>query len=114
MTSPTRVPYFLNLFQIRFPVGGVCSIGHRASGVTLAAALPILIGLLHRSLAGPEGYAAVVTALGTVTGKVAAVLLAWALGHHALAGVRHILKDVDVAHLDSPAAARGWPSLAAE
>jgi succinate dehydrogenase / fumarate reductase cytochrome b subunit len=111
MTSPSRGPYFLNLFQIRFPVGAVCSIGHRASGVILAAALPILIYLLHRSLTGPEGYAAVVTALGTVTGKVAAVLLAWALGHHALAGVRHILKDVDVGASLGPARRSAWLAL---
>jgi succinate dehydrogenase / fumarate reductase cytochrome b subunit len=111
MTSPTRVPYFLNLFQIRFPVGAVCSIGHRASGVILAAALPILIGLLHRSLAGPEGYAAVVTSLATVTGKTAAVLLAWALGHHALAGVRHILKDVDVGASLGLARRSAWLAL---
>lgn len=111
MIPQTRAPYFLNLLQIRFPVGAVCSIGHRASGVILAVALPVLIYLLRRSLAGPEEYAAAVTLLGAVPGKAAVVLLAWALGHHALAGVRHLLKDVDVGASLASARVSAWLAL---
>jgi len=89
-------PDFLDLRKIRFPVGAVCSIGHRISGVTLAFGLPVVVYLLRQSLAGPTEYAALAVWLEALPGKAATVLFAWALGHHALAGVRHLLKDIDV------------------
>lgn len=112
MTTRSGAPHFLGLFQIRFPVGAVCSIAHRISGVILAVSVPLLIFALHRSLAGPEGFATVVTTLATAAGKAASVLLAWALGHHALAGVRHILKDVDVGASLGSARRTAWLALA--
>ncbi|HEX8740979.1 MAG TPA: succinate dehydrogenase, cytochrome b556 subunit [Casimicrobiaceae bacterium] len=112
MTPTSRRPYFLDLFRIRFPVGAVCSIGHRAAGVILAVALPALVYLLDRSLAGPQQYAAVVAWLRSVPGKALVVLLAWAFGHHVLAGVRHMLKDVDVGSSLAMARRSAWLALA--
>ena len=43
-------PVFLNLTQIKLPVGALTSIGHRISGVVLAINVPIAIYLLQRSL----------------------------------------------------------------
>ncbi|HEX7329560.1 MAG TPA: succinate dehydrogenase, cytochrome b556 subunit [Casimicrobiaceae bacterium] len=112
MTPTSRRPYFLDLFRIRFPVGAVCSFGHRVAGVILAVALPALVYLLDRSLAGPQQYAAVVAWLHSVSGKAMLVLLAWALGHHVLAGVRHMLKDVDVGSSLTVARRSAWLALA--
>ena len=38
--QPRRLPVFLNLAQIRFPIGAIASIAHRVSGVLLFIALP--------------------------------------------------------------------------
>ena len=40
MARSTR-PVFLNLTQIRMPVGALTSIGHRVTGVLLAASVPV-------------------------------------------------------------------------
>ena len=49
MARSTR-PVFLNLTQIRMPVGALTSIGHRVTGVLLAASVPVGVFLLDRSL----------------------------------------------------------------
>ena len=43
---------FLNLTQIAMPVGALTSIGHRISGVILAASVPAAIYLAHHLLGG--------------------------------------------------------------
>lgn len=89
-------PVFLNLTQIRMPVGALTSIGHRVTGVLLAAGVPVGVFLLDRSLQTEQGFADVSGLLGHGPVKVAVVLLVWALAHHVLAGVRHLLSDFDV------------------
>jgi succinate dehydrogenase / fumarate reductase cytochrome b subunit len=89
-------PRFLNLFLLRYPVGAVCSFAHRVSGVLLALFLPAFVILLRASLAGPSGYEDVATLLRQPVVKAVAFVLFWALAHHVLAGVRHLLKDIDL------------------
>jgi succinate dehydrogenase / fumarate reductase cytochrome b subunit len=89
-------PVFLNLTQIRMPVGALTSIGHRVTGVLLAAGVPVGVFLLDRSLRNEQGFADVSGLLGQGAVQVAVVLLVWALAHHVLAGVRHLLSDFDV------------------
>jgi succinate dehydrogenase / fumarate reductase cytochrome b subunit len=89
-------PVFLNLTQIELPAGALTSILHRITGVVLAAGVPAGIYLLDRSLQSEQGFAQVAAILGHAAGKAAAVVLVWALAHHALAGVRHLLSDFDV------------------
>ena len=89
-------PVFLNLTQIKMPVGALTSIGHRISGVVLAAVVPALIYLFALSLRDETGFARV-TALSThMSFKAAAVIATWALAHHLLGGVRHMLSDINV------------------
>ena len=95
MMRSTR-PAFLNLTQIRMPVGALTSIGHRVAGVLLAAGVPVGAYLLDRSLQNERGFAYVAGLLGHGPVKVALVLVIWALAHHVLAGVRHLLSDFDV------------------
>lgn len=89
-------PAFFNLLQIGMPVGAVTSILHRVTGVVLALGVPFAVYLLDRSLQGPQAYARVIGLLDTWICRGAAILLVWALAHHALAGVRHLLGDIDV------------------
>ena len=94
-TTRTRRPVFLDLRHIAMPVGALTSIGHRISGVVLAVAVPVAIFLFAQSLRGETGFAWV-TALSTHPAfKVAAVIAVWALAHHLLGGVRHLLSDFE-------------------
>ena len=86
-------PVFLDLARVRFPVGAVASIGHRISGVILAASLPFAVFALQESLANERTFDLLP---GSPFGRVALVLLAWACAHHLFAGVRHLLTDIGI------------------
>jgi succinate dehydrogenase / fumarate reductase cytochrome b subunit len=89
-------PKHLDLLRIRLPVGGVVSILHRVTGVLLVLALPLVFLFLQKSLQSPEGFAQVVAQLGSVPARVFLLLVAALLAHHFLAGVRHLLLDLDI------------------
>lgn len=95
MTKSPR-PIFLNPMRIRMPVGAWTSIGHRVTGILLAAATPISVYLLDLSLRSEQHFAVVSSWLGWWAMKVFAVISTWALSHHLLAGVRHLLSDFGV------------------
>jgi succinate dehydrogenase / fumarate reductase cytochrome b subunit len=101
-------PVFLNLVQIQSPVGAVCSFGHRVSGVLLAAGLPLLLWLIDASLGSPEGYAYVMQVFDRLGMRVLLMFWIWALAHHLLAGIRHLLSDVDLGSRIAPARRRAW------
>jgi succinate dehydrogenase / fumarate reductase cytochrome b subunit len=111
MPKPSRRARFLDLTRIRFPVGAVCSIGHRVSGVALAAAIPLLIALFARSLAGEEGFAEAARWLSPLPARAALVLVIWAFAHHLLAGVRHLLMDIGAGAALGPARASAWLAI---
>lgn len=88
-------PRFLNLLHLHYPVGAVCSFAHRVSGILLAIFAPALVWLLRRSLESPSGYEAITRIMHPFLAKGAALVFVWAFAHHALAGVRHLLMDID-------------------
>jgi len=94
-------PVFLNLMQIRLPVAGVMSIIHRATGVVMVIAIPLLIYLFGLSLSGKAGFtdASALFANGLV--KLLLFLFLWGLMHHLLAGIRYLLIDIDIG-VDKP------------
>lgn len=99
MARASRVPVrpvFFDVTRIQLPVGALTSIAHRISGVLLAVGLPIAMYLLHLSLRDEQGFAEVARWADAWVFKVPALLFAWALAHHILAGVRHLLTDVSV------------------
>ena len=85
-----------NVFQIQLPVGAITSLTHRISGVALAIGIPLSIYLLDLSRSGPRGFEQARSIFDNIFMELAMVLFAWALGHHMLAGVRHLLSDVDI------------------
>ncbi|MGE5669023.1 MAG: succinate dehydrogenase, cytochrome b556 subunit [Betaproteobacteria bacterium] len=109
MTSPTgHRPAFFNLLQIQLPVGALTSITHRVTGVLLAAAVPFGVFLLGLSLRGPDGYAQAIAIFDGWMLRATTVVLIWALSHHLLAGLRHLLMDVDVGSSLSMARRSAW------
>lgn len=98
MTRKPRIsrPRFFNLTQVQMPVGALTSIAHRISGVLLALSIPFTIYLLKLSLQSPEGYVQAARVLSKWEIKTLAILFIWALTHHLLAGVRHLLSDIEL------------------
>lgn len=93
-TQVRNRPKNLNLLTIRLPINAVVSILHRASGVLLFLALPLLLLALNASVKSPESYAALAALLNTWLLKVVLIGLSWAFFHHFYAGIRHLLQDV--------------------
>ncbi len=91
-----RRPVFLNPLQMQMPVGALTSIGHRLSGIALALGVPAVAYVFALSLQDERGFSRAVELLNHAPSRVATVLLAWALAHHVLAGIRHMLSDVNV------------------
>lgn len=89
-------PVFFNLTQIQMPVGSLTSITHRLTGVLLALGIPFAIYCLQLSLQDPQGYMEVARLFDKPVFQILALLFIWALAHHLLAGVRHLLSDIDV------------------
>ena len=97
MRAPAKAaPRFLTLWNIRFPIGAIASIGHRVSGVLLLLCLPLLAWALERSLGGPSYYAELLGVLRSRWVAPMVVIAIWALAHHVLAGIRHLLMDVGI------------------
>jgi len=94
--SQKQRPVFFNLAEIQLPVGALTSITHRIAGVLLALGIPFCIYLLDLSLQGSSGYSRVIALLDYLPVKGAVIVLTWALAHHVLAGIRHLLSDIDI------------------
>lgn len=106
-------PVFLNLFQIRLPIGGVVSILHRVTGVLLVLTLPVLLYGLQQSLSGPMEYAAVTATLSGPWARALLLLLLWAFAQHLFSGTRHLLLSLDIGMEKNPARRLAWCTLAA-
>ena len=94
--SEKRRPIFFNLMQIQMPVGALTSITHRVTGIFLAISVPVGIYLLDLSLQDPQSYAQVISLFDKLTLRAAAIFFVWVLTHHLLAGIRHLLSDIDI------------------
>jgi succinate dehydrogenase / fumarate reductase cytochrome b subunit len=113
MKSPrVHHPVFLNLLQIRFPIGAIASIGHRISGVILALSLPFLVAAFERSLNSESAYHQVLLVLRSPIGIGATLILCLALVYHVMAGVRHLLMDMDIGSSLPVARKTAWAVLA--
>jgi succinate dehydrogenase / fumarate reductase, cytochrome b subunit len=108
MENKKKRPVYLNLFLIRLPVAGVVSILHRVSGVALVLFLPLTLLALQRSLQSAEDYQAVVDGLSMLPVRVLLLLLVAAFAHHFLAGIRHLLLDIDIGITRGQARLSAW------
>jgi succinate dehydrogenase / fumarate reductase, cytochrome b subunit len=86
-------PKNLNLLTIRLPIPALVSIMHRVSGAFLFMLLPVLLWVLHQSLANPESYQIAQAVLSHPIAKLICLAVTWAYLHHACAGIRHLALD---------------------
>jgi len=108
----TKRPVHLDLLRIRLPIGGIVSILHRVSGVLLVFLLPLMLLALQRSLTSNEGYIQVTGLLKSMPGRATLLVLVLLLIHHFLAGIRHLLLDIDVGISRSGSRRGAWLVIA--
>ena len=69
------------------------SIAHRISGASLAVGFLLLAWWLIGIASGPEQYATVSHFFAGILGRLLLFLFTWALLHHMLGGIRHLIWD---------------------
>lgn len=89
-------PINLDFTTLRLPLPAITSILHRISGVFIFAGTAVLLWLLAESLASEQGFMNVQQWLDSFCVK----LLLWSvlagLLYHLIAGIRHLLMDMDI------------------
>lgn len=111
MGDKNNRPVFLNLLQIRLPIGGVVSILHRGTGIVLTLLTPLFLYMLHSSLYDPQAFARYVTYFSSPLGRFNALLTLWLFLQHLLSGVRHLLLDLDIGIGRADARRSAWMTL---
>ena len=105
-------PVYLDLLRIRQPVPAIVSVLHRISGALLLVfGIPVVLASVNASLASPESFASLQQTLAHPLAKLVTIALIWALLHHLLAGVRHLLLDLHKGIDLEPARRSSWVVL---
>ena len=92
----SKRPVNLDITTIKLPLPAYTSILHRISGVVLFVALGFLLYGLEQSLASRESFEALKTLLTSPLAKFTTWAILSALIYHFVAGVKHLLMDVDI------------------
>jgi len=93
------------ILRYRLPAGGFASILHRVSGALMFLALPLLLWLFDLSLISEDSFGRLASMLSNWFARLVLLGLAWALLHHLVTGIRHLLLDLHIG-IDKEAAAR--------
>lgn len=89
-------PKHLNLIKIRMPITAIVSILHRLSGAFLFVLTPFLLYMFVSSLKSDSGFALARECMDSGLFKIFLLVLVWAVVHHLLAGIRHLVLDLDI------------------
>jgi succinate dehydrogenase / fumarate reductase cytochrome b subunit len=83
----------------RFTWTMAMSIFHRVTGCIAYFVVPAVVLYLWAVAAGPDAYESLAACAGSWVGTLVLIGLSWALIHHAIGGIRHIVWDTG-ANLD--------------
>lgn len=86
----------LNILTMRFPLPAVVSILHRMSGVIIYLLMPLVTYAFCYSLESQAHFNFLMTIASSLPIKILLVILVWGICHHLIAGIRHILLDMQV------------------
>lgn len=89
-------PVNLDLTKFHFPPMAIVSILHRIAGVVLFLYVPVIIGLLYKSLSSPADFQATIALLHNPGMGFVMWIFLCALFYHIIAGMRHLLMDFGV------------------
>jgi succinate dehydrogenase / fumarate reductase cytochrome b subunit len=94
----TERPLSPHLSIYRLMLTMVMSMAHRLTGAALYAGTLLLAWWLIAVAAGPQGYAAFDWFIGSWLGRLVLLGFTWALIHHMLGGLRHLVWDTGRGH----------------
>ena len=77
----------------------VMSIVHRITGGALYFGMLLLAWWLIAAASGPNAYAGFEWFMGSVIGQLMLFGYTWALIHHMLGGIRHLIWDLSLIHI---------------
>jgi len=93
----SKRPVNLDLSTIKLPLSALTSITHRITGVIMFVGLIFMFWALDVSLSSPQGFESVKTVLQQ---NFLAKFVLWgllsALAYHCVAGVKHLIMDLDI------------------
>ena len=102
LPTPRRPrPLSPHLSIYRMPMTAVMSIAHRISGSALYVGVLLLAWFLIAASADASTFAIFSNFIGSFIGQIVLFLVTWALFHHLIGGVRHIIWDAGYG-LDAP------------
>jgi len=102
LPGPRRArPLSPHLSIYRPPMTMAMSIAHRISGVALYVGVLLLAWFLIAASADASTFAVFSGFIGSVIGQIILFLVTWALFHHLVGGVRHIIWESGYG-LDAP------------
>jgi succinate dehydrogenase / fumarate reductase cytochrome b subunit len=107
--APVERPLSPHLQIYRWPLPMVMSILHRITGAALYFGTLLVAWWLMAAAAGPNAYATVAAFMSSFLGRLILFGYTWALLHHMLGGIRHLIWDTG--HGFSPKE-REWLSFA--
>lgn len=110
-TGADQRPLSPHLSIYRKSITMMMSIVHRMTGAALYFGTILLAWWLIAVAAGPSYYAYVNSVLGHPVGKLVLVGYTWALIHHMLGGIRHLVWDTGKGMTISASNALCWLSL---
>ncbi len=85
------------IVRYRLPLAGLVSILHRISGAAMfLIGLPLILYLFQQSVLSEISFERYRAFVAHPLARLVLVGLVWAYLHHLLAGVRHLLMDLDI------------------
>lgn len=108
---PIERPLSPHLQIFRPIITMVMSIFHRITGFGLYFGMVLLVWWLMAAAAGPEHYATASGFLGSWFGRLLLFGFTWALLHHLLGGIRHLIWDAGYGYDLPTANAMAWGTI---
>ena len=91
--APVERPLSPHLFIYKPMLTMLMSIAHRVTGTALYFGTLLIAWWLLAAASGPNAYAAIGSFMNSGLGKVILFGYTWALLHHMLGGIRHLIWD---------------------
>ena len=111
MTARIERPLSPHLQIYRWTLTMALSIVHRVTGIALYFGTLLLAWWLIAVASGPGAYAYVQAFIGSIIGKLIVFGYTWALLHHLLSGLRHLVWDLGYGFKASEREALTWGAL---
>ena len=92
--APAERPLSPHLQIYRPMLTMVMSIVHRITGAALYFGTVLLVWWLLAAASGPNAYMTFQDVMGSIIGRIVLLGYTWALIHHALGGIRHLIWDL--------------------